>query len=180
MKTLPFNKKNSFIFIFFIFIIFVAFFLYKQNEINKKKDTGPNLYQFAPNFETEYLNGEKFVLYDLKGTPVILNFWATWCPPCVREMPLLQRIYEENQGKIIVIGVNMQEDEETINKFLNTKVNITFPIILDKNGKIVESYNILVKPTTFFIDKNSIIADKKLGELSEKEIEEKGKFFEFE
>lgn len=166
-------KKNSLILFLLISTTFVALLFYENGKYPKHDFIGPNLGQYAPNFETEYLNGEKFVLYDLRGTPVVLNFWATWCPPCVREMPALQKLYEENNGKIIVVGVNMQENKGTIDKFLNRRVNVTYPIVLDKDGKIIESYNIIVKPTTFFIDKNGMIADKKLGELSEKEIRER-------
>ena len=171
LKPVKLNKKNAFILVFFILILFI--FLY-FNEKNKPADkgVGPKLGLYAPNFKTEYLNGSKFELYDLRGKPVILNFWATWCPPCVREMPNLQNFYDRYGDKVIVIGVNLGEKNKTIQNFIK-KINVTFPIVLDKNKEIEEKYNLIIRPTTYFIDKNGIIVDKKLGELKKGDIEER-------
>ena len=165
------SKKN----IIILIILFLAIFVFSYiNEKNKylKKEIAPKLGLYAPNFETVYLNGSKFELYELRGKPVILNFWATWCPPCVREMPNLQNFYDKHSNKIIVIGVNLGEKNTTIQKFIN-KINVTFPIVLDKNKEIEKKYNLIIRPTTYFIDENGIIVDKKLGELKKEEIEER-------
>lgn len=169
-KPLKLTKKNTLILLFIILIIFLVLFLNEKNKLPKQKNVGTKLGQYSPNFETEYLNGSKFELYDLRGKPVILNFWATWCPPCVREMPLLQKIH--NEGKITVIGVNLQENKKTIEKFAKN-INITFLIVLDKDGSIEAMYNVLLKPTTYFIDENGIIVDKKFGELNSEELNER-------
>jgi len=176
LKPITLNKKNTFILIFLLLILFGLLYLYGKNKYPKQEDVGSNLGQYAPNFETEYLNGDKFVLYDLRGKPVILNFWATWCPPCVREMPDLQRFYDQNKDNIELVGVNLQEDKKTIEKFIK-KINVTFPIVLDKDGEIERNYNLLLKPSTYFIDENGIIVDKKIGELSREDLEERTKKF---
>lgn len=166
------NKKNSVILVILIMIIFVVLYLNEKDKSSFKEGTGTKLGQFAPDFETEYLDGSKFKFSEFSGKPVILNFWATWCVPCRTEMPLLQKVH--NEGKIIVVGVNLQEDKKTVEKFVE-ELNITFPIVLDKDGSIEAIYNVLLKPTTYFIDENGVILDKKFGELSDKDLNERSK-----
>lgn len=136
-------------------------------------EEGTKLFQHAPDFQTEYLNGSKFQLSDLKGKAVILNFWATWCPPCIIEMPRLQEFYEKNGGKVVVVGINLGEKKSKIEVFIK-KLNITYPIIIDRNKELEKKYNILLKPTTYFINNEGIIIDKKLGEIREKDLEDRG------
>ena len=101
IKPILLNKKNIFSFLVAIIIVFVLIYLNERNMKDNKdieENIGPYLNKYAPNFETEYINGSEFVLNELRGTPIILNFWATWCPPCVREMPLLQKYYDEHKS----------------------------------------------------------------------------------
>ena len=172
LKPIALNKKNTLILLFLLFIIFSLIYLNEKNKSLNQNNIGPNLGLYAPDFETEYLNGSRFMLYDLRGTPVILNFWATWCPPCVREMPTLQKFYDEHKEQLVVIGINLGEDRKTIEKFIKN-LNITFPIILDKDKKIEKSYNLIIRPSTYFIDKNGVVVDKKLGELSREDLSER-------
>jgi len=174
LKPIILNKENTISLILIIAVIFFLLYLKSSDQSLREENVGTKLGQYAPDFETEYLNGDKFVLYELRGKPVILNFWATWCPPCIKEMPVFQKLYEENKGELIVIGVNLQEDKETIEKFIK-KINVTFPIILDKDGKIEQKYNVILKPSTYFIDKNGLIADKKLGEIKEYDIKSRSR-----
>lgn len=166
------NKKNSIILVILLLTLFVFLYLNEKDRLPKQKNTGTKLGQYAPDFETEYLNEENFKLSALRGKPILLNFWATWCIPCKREMPLLQKLH--NEGKIIVIGVNLQEDKRTVEKFVK-ELNITFPIVLDKDGSIEAVYNVLLKPTTYFIDENGVIVDKKFGELTDNDLNERSK-----
>lgn len=171
MKKLKKPKKR--IIIIFLAIVVLAFALYfVRNEVSSNQEIAPRLGFYAPNFNTVYMNGSEFELYELKGKPVILNFWATWCPPCVREMPNLQDFYDRHKGEVIVIGINLGEKNRTIQNFIK-KINVTFPIVLDKGKEIEKSYNLIIRPTTYFIDENGIIVDKKLGELKKEEIEER-------
>ena len=172
LKPIALNKKNTLILLFLLFIIFSLIYLNEKNKSLNQNNIGPNLGLYAPDFETEYLNGSRFMLYDLRGTPVILNFWATWCSPCVREMPTLQKFYDEHKEQLVVIGINLGEDRKTIEKFIKN-LNITFPIILDKDKKIEKSYNLIIRPSTYFIDKNGVVVDKKLGELSREDLSER-------
>lgn len=171
IKTIKNKKAALTLILFLLLILFLIFREYKENG-NANANTGAKLGQYAPGFEAEYLNGTPISLYELRGKPIILNFWATWCPPCVREMPVLDEFQQRYENEIIVLGVNLGEKDEAIENFLK-RVNVSFAIVKDKNKSIEESYNLIVRPSTFFIDKNGIIADKRLGEISKEELEEK-------
>ena len=124
----------------------------------------------APNFILEIINGKKLSLWEFAGKkPVILNFWATWCPPCKKEMPLLQKYYEKNKDNIEILAVNMQEDPALIKDWIKD-FGITYTILLDPSEQAKSSYNIYAKPTTYFIDSKGIIRAKKLGQLTEEEL----------
>lgn len=123
----------------------------------------------APDFTLTNLKGEKVKLSDFRGKPVFLNFWATWCPPCRAEMPLIQKLHQ--QKKIQVLTVNIQEDQQTIEKFLK-KNHYTFPVLLDKQGKVANQYWIQGIPTTFIIDRQGIIQAVWIGALEPETLKE--------
>lgn len=125
----------------------------------------------APDFELETLEGIKIKLSEYRGKRVVLNFWASWCPPCREEMPQIQKIYENNPD-ILVLGVNLQESKEAIESFIK-KLGIKFPILLDPNAQVKEMYNVFTQPVTYFIDKEGKITDKKFGALTIEEIKQK-------
>ena len=174
LKSIKRGKKNKAILlaVIFLVILFLSYLSFQEYKTNNQTAIGSKLGLYAPNFESEYLNGTKVSLYELRGKSVILNFWATWCPPCVREMPRLDEFYQKHKNEIILIGVNLGEKNKTIERFLQ-RVNVTFPIVKDKNKSIEKSYNILIRPSTFFIDKNGVIVDKRLGEISKEELDER-------
>ena len=127
----------------------------------------------APDFQLLTLDQEPVSLGDLRGTPVVLNFWATYCSPCVQEMPMLEEAYQEysDQG-LILLAINIEGSKSKVNEFLLSQ-NLSLPVLLD-TGVVAERYGILYIPTTFFIDKDGIIQEKKIGAFfSEAELEEK-------
>jgi peroxiredoxin len=114
---------------------------------------------FAPDFSLGLLDGGEVTLSELRGKPVVLNVWASWCPPCRAEMPALEksfRIYKE-MG-VVVIGVNTtyQDSEKDAAAFVQ-EFGLTFPIALDQDGAMSKIYLITGLPTTFFIDSQGII-----------------------
>ncbi|MFB3897188.1 MAG: redoxin domain-containing protein [bacterium] len=123
--------------------------------------------KFAPNVQLEMLNGEKFNFADHIGKQVIvLNFFATWCEPCLKEMPELNRYYEANKGKdFILIGINADELVEEVRKFINEK-NIRFPIAIDKGDVLQQKYGITSYPTTIVIGVDGKVALYEIGAIS--------------
>ena len=118
----------------------------------------------APVFELQGPAGEPQRLLDHRGKPVILNFWATWCPPCRAEMPSMQRAHETvtDEG-ISVIAVNVGEDAETIAGFLS-ETDIDFPIPMDVDSQVVQRYPVKGLPTTFVIDPEGRLVYSATGE----------------
>lgn len=107
----------------------------------------------------------------------IINFWATYCPPCEREMPAFEAAYETLQAQNIELyAINVEEPTRLVNQYL-TKFDLSFPILLDRDGKLKENYEILTLPTTLFIQDGNVIHTVK-GELTEQQLLEfSDKFF---
>jgi peroxiredoxin len=122
----------------------------------------------APDFELYTLDGQKARLSDYKGKRVIVNFWATWCPPCREEMPDMQKFYESyKDAEIEILAVNLLESgskEETI--AFAEEFDIRFPILLDENGQVSNVYKATAIPTSYLIDSNGIVQHKIIGAMS--------------
>jgi len=122
----------------------------------------------APDFELQNLDGQSISLSDFKGKPVLINFWATWCRPCVFEMPYLQEIHDEWSGKgLVVLAINRGESSSKVEQFLQSN-NLSLPVLLDTRAVVSQKYNIRWFPTTFFIDKDGIIQEKIIGRFTSK------------
>lgn len=126
--------------------------------------------QIAPDFELMNLAGEYVNLSDYKGKKVVLNFWATWCPPCKAEMPELQKYHEKYQADVAVLAVNLTKTEKTpkdVHHFIE-KGNYTYPVLLDADSAVSNgAYKAIIIPTTYFIDENGRIgAPKKSGPMT--------------
>jgi len=119
----------------------------------------------APDFSYTLADGTTARLSDLRGTPVILNFWATWCLPCVAEMPELQRAADESGGRLAVLAVNRNETYDAIARFSN-RVPVGFPLITNIAGDIGDRYGITNLPITYFINSDGTIATRQLGALT--------------
>lgn len=125
----------------------------------------------APDFEATDTSGEKIRLSDYRGQVVLLNFWASWCKPCVRELPLFDEIRRSEADGIKVITVNAGESKGTVREFLS-KLDLSMPTIIDAAGKITDAYRIVGLPATFVVDGDGVFVRVGLGELtSMKQIE---------
>ena len=106
----------------------------------------------APPFDLKGPEGEPIRLADFLGKPVIVNFWATWCPPCREEMPSMQRAHEQiSKEGMAVIAINVGEDADTVAQFLG-QVPVEFPLPLDETSAVVMSWPVRGLPTTFVVD----------------------------
>ena len=124
---------------------------------------GTQINNLAPDFQLQSLDGQTISLSDLRGKPVLINFWASWCPPCREEMPYLQEIYEEWTDKgLVVLAINIGESSSTAEEFIQS-YNLSFTVLLDTEQDIAQRYNITGIPTTLFVDKDGIIQDKVIG-----------------
>jgi peroxiredoxin len=119
----------------------------------------------APNFTLETSNGETIILSDLLGKPIVINFWASWCPPCRAEMPALQSTFEENQElDLIILAVNTT-NQDSIEKAVSfaEEFELTFPILFDRDGSVSRLYQTSALPTTYFINREGIIEKVIIG-----------------
>ncbi|MDX1991842.1 MAG: TlpA disulfide reductase family protein [bacterium] len=122
-----------------------------------QRPTAPEINAFAPNFERQALDGDLFNLRDLRGSPVVLNFWATWCEPCRVEMPELEAlstIYQENNLR--VVGVNVGETASLVQPWVDS-LGLTFEIVLDERQSVAALYYLRGMPSTIIISPEGII-----------------------
>ncbi len=119
-------------------------------------EVGPEEGKLAPDFLLPTLKGE-VRLSDLRGKALLVNFWATWCGPCRKEMPQLVAAYERyRQEGLEIVAVNLQEPEDRVRRFME-EFGARFTVALDKTGAVVREYQLLGIPTTFFIDRQGVI-----------------------
>lgn len=117
----------------------------------------------APDFTLKDLKGNQVTLKNFKGRVVFLNFWATWCPPCRREMPSMERLYKQLKDRdFTMLAVDMQESEKRVRAFIS-EFSLSFPVLLDLNGDISSLYGIVGLPTTYIIDREGKIIGKAVG-----------------
>ncbi len=119
----------------------------------------------APDFTLPTLDGGEFNLAAQRGKPVVLNFWATWCIPCQREMPALQRAAEQYKDAVVFAGVDQGETVEAVQRYLD-EMNVTFTIPMDGRGDVGVEYNVRGLPTTYFIDADGVIRSVWMGEMN--------------
>ena len=117
----------------------------------------------AYNFQSTLVGGEKVQLSDYKGNVVFLNFWATWCVPCVEEMPAMERLAAKLKGKPFrIVAVNMMEPAPVVKKFV-AKLKLTYDIVMDESGDIGGNYAANSLPLTYIIDKQGNIIRRAVG-----------------
>lgn len=119
----------------------------------------------APEFSLYSDQQELINIKDLKGKAVIINFWASWCPPCRAEMPAIEIVSRDfSQEGLVVLAVNAthQDDRQEIQTFVQ-ELNLTFPILYDELGTVNQLYQVSALPTTFFVNTDGVIQDVVIG-----------------
>ncbi|MBB6449805.1 peroxiredoxin [Geomicrobium halophilum] len=137
---------------------------------------GVNQGEKAPDMELPQAEGESMSLNDVRGTFVIMNFWASWCEPCIREFPLLDQVHQEfSDEEVNVLAVNMSSFERTMDDamgFLDDQ-SVTMPVLFDTGGEMADAYQVAGLPTTYLINEEGIIVDIIMGEVTEEMLMER-------
>jgi peroxiredoxin len=117
----------------------------------------------APDFALKGEDGKTYRLADYRGKVVVLNFWATWCPPCRYEMPSMERAHQKVRGeRIALLAVNVGENADQIFEFTG-RYPVTFPLPLDLDGAVSRQYPVIGLPTTFVIDPRGMVTHRAIG-----------------
>lgn len=134
-----------------------------------EEDTGLKPGSTAPDFTLRTLDGKQTQLKEYRGKKVILNFWATWCPPCREEMPEMQKFYNDFKGKNVeILAVNLEYSEtkrEKISDFVD-EYSLSFPIPLDEKNTTGKQFRAVSIPTSYFIDEKGIISKMHIGPMN--------------
>ena len=156
-----------------VLLIMMCFAVLASPIVNAESDTPGLGYQFtsltplvaAPGFTLNDMDGESYALHDFRGKVVLINFWATWCPPCRKEMPALEALYKKlGDESFAVLAVNQWEDPDHVFAYTG-ELNVfpTFPILFDPESAISEKYRVKGLPTSFLIDKKGRLAYRAIG-----------------
>ncbi|MES9947478.1 MAG: TlpA disulfide reductase family protein [Candidatus Thiodiazotropha sp.] len=117
----------------------------------------------APSLVLKDINGKLVKISDLKGKTVLLNFWTTWCPPCIEEMPSLIRLKEAmNQSDFVILAINVEESERRVSK-IAARLKLNFPVLLDPSRVAANAWEVKVFPSSFLVDGQGRLRYKAIG-----------------
>jgi len=160
-------KSIYFILIFCLFSFLIFFLFLNQFSNREANENQITREQLAPTFNTKTIKGEEFSLQFNNSNSTIITFWASWCPPCRKELPILDEINNENMN-VRIIGVNIDGDIRDAEKFVN-QYNISFMSVIDEDF-ITIKYGVSKIPETFFINQNGQIISRVSGNLTKDKI----------
>jgi thiol-disulfide isomerase/thioredoxin len=126
----------------------------------------------APTFTLDTVNGESISLADLSGRPVVLNFWATWCPPCRIELPHFQEASIRYNGRVTILGVDQGEPAGVVAPFA-AELGLSYPLALDGDSRVNRLYRVNALPTTVFVDAEGVVDEVYLGIINGAVLEER-------
>ncbi|UCG07095.1 MAG: TlpA family protein disulfide reductase [Desulfobacterales bacterium] len=167
METKQFNYR-AVILVFLGVAAFLALFALNQKELFRKlfELKSPDVGRPAPNFEFPGLDGKIVSLSDYRAKVVLVNIWATWCPPCIEEMPSMQKLYNELSGEnfeILAVSIDAL-GIKAVAPFMKA-YNLTFPALIDREGTIQNLYKTTGVPESFIIDREGILIKRIIGPL---------------
>ena len=146
----------------------VCLFLFNVNSFSATetdKQTLPAIARPFPaaDFSLQGEDGKTYRLSDYRGKVVVLNFWATWCPPCREEMPSLESLWQKVKDKgIVVLAINVGEDSDAIFEF-SGNYSMSFPIPMDHDGQVIKQYPVMGLPTTYVINSEGMVTHRAVG-----------------
>lgn len=125
---------------------------------------GDQVGDLAPNFQLQTTTGQTVTLKSLRGHPVWLNFWATWCPWCKKEIPVVAEEYAQHHGAVDVVGVDVEEPSHTVKSYIKSH-GLRYPVVLDSQGSVSASFGVTGLPTSVFIRPDGRIAEVYTGAI---------------
>jgi thiol-disulfide isomerase/thioredoxin len=146
-----------------IIVLFWSPLIGKQQEAHVPPAVGLE----AADFSVSTLSGEMIEMSELRGQPMVLNFWATWCPPCKEEMPLFDAYAKNLAGEVFFLAVDAQEEDAAVQSYVEQS-GVSLAIGMDRDGDVADRYFVHSFPVTFFIDEDGIIRAQHIGQLNEK------------
>ncbi|AJH77690.1 TlpA family protein disulfide reductase [Heyndrickxia coagulans] len=171
IKKTKTTKERGFMAVAFLlsFLVTVWMNTHKPIDSVEKEESAPLPNFTAPPFSLEDLqNTQTFTLGADMKKPVIVNFWASWCPPCRSEAPELAAFYNKNKEKINLYAVNVTKSDRLKDvRDFSKKYGLTFPVLLDRDGTVSQRYWVTTIPTTFLISKDGVILDRHIGYISQ-------------
>ena len=159
------RRRLTFIGILALALIWTLFSADKTGSTTAGLIPAPQAGFLAPDFTLETLDGESVTLSDYRGKVVLVNFWATWCPPCKAEMPAFEETYNDYANKdfvILAVNATQQDNLASITSF-QAEYGLSFPIALDNDNTVYRAYQVRSLPTSFFVDKEGVISEVVIG-----------------
>jgi peroxiredoxin len=159
------SKTQRIIFYMFVLTASAAWIALSSSSANTTSIPAPQTGFTAPDFTLQALDGKTYTLSELKGNAVLVNLWATWCPPCRAEMPAIEKMYREYKDRgFIVLAVDMthQDDMSKVAPFIQ-EYGLTFPVLLDETGAAASAYQMRSLPSSYFINRAGVISEVVIG-----------------
>ena len=153
-------KSVILIAVFIVAIVIVLFSVKREETPRTKAVVGLN----APEFSLSDPSGKTYTLSELKGSVVFINFWATWCPPCIEEMPSIQNLYNgfKDKKEFRMVTILFKDDYGKAMAYLKQN-NYAIPVLIDGNGKAAKAYGVTGVPETYIVDKQGVLRQKVIG-----------------
>lgn len=123
----------------------------------------------APDDEFETFDGTVTSLSEFEGEPVVVNFWASWCAPCIAEMPDFERVHQDLRGEVRFLGLNTQDDRKSADELVE-RTGVTYDLALDPDGDLFGAFEVFAMPSTFFVDEHGHIAHRHNGLATEQQL----------
>jgi peroxiredoxin len=163
MRTSPIKSRKDVVMLLVLVVLAVAFYFF----VIRSPDWGPELAKVgdpAPDFTLPNLAGNSVRLADYRGKVVLLNFWATWCPPCIWEMPSMESLYQSLKSREFeILAVSIDSRGEDVVRSFVADYRLTFPILLDPDSAVFKRYGITGVPETIIIGRDGNVASKIIG-----------------
>ncbi|MFK7803696.1 MAG: redoxin domain-containing protein [Anaerolineae bacterium] len=145
----------------------------KSNPIEPELDGAVQVGEIAPNFTLIDLDGNEHTLDSLRGKPVIVNFWATWCAPCRIEMPEFEEAFVDYADEnLVILALNREETPDVVEEFFIEEMGLTFTPLLDSTAQVADGYGVFNMPTTYFINAEGVVSDVHRGPVARVQLDQ--------